>query len=417
MNSEVKDKSSSGRLAAVFSLSLLTAWLIIGGCRSKLEFEGILDFDYQHEECVRVLIEDDLTSCQIKVENLSKVFADNSQIEFDGTVFNIESDRSKIQINGKTINSNTIVIEPRCPAISSVNGRKYRGKVSITLKGDELQIINTLPIETYLAGVVAAEMPAQWDSEALKSQTVSARTYCVYIRDRFGKNRSWDLKASQANQVYKGLIAEHPRIWSAINETYGLVLTCEESEHPKKIFPTYYCSVCGGHTENSKYVFGDSYLPLAGVECPYCKKVTSKKFFEWGPKEYSKEVVFNKLCQYYPQLKSKLGSLKTLEAVRKSEYNDFKRITRYKLIGENGKSDIVGGEDLRLSLDSTGRKLRSACCDIKDKDHSIVFKNGRGFGHGVGLCQYGVLAMAKEGSDYRAILSFYFPSSELKRIY
>jgi len=88
-----------------------------------------------------------------------------------------------------------------------------------------------------------------------------------------------------------------------------------------------------------------------------------------------------------------------------------------RLIGASGKGESIRAEDLRLAIDPTGQKIKSTMCQVNDNGKSFIFTQGRGFGHGVGLCQYGALAMAREGKTYRQILDFYYPGSFPKKLY
>ncbi|MDD5010986.1 MAG: SpoIID/LytB domain-containing protein, partial [Phycisphaerae bacterium] len=265
-------------------------------------------------------------------------------------------------------------------------------------------------------GVVAAEMPSYWDAEALKAQTIAARTYCLYIKSKFGKNRSWDVRATQANQVYKGVLAETVRTTNAVNGTAGMVLCCEQ-ETGCELFGAYYSSVCGGHTENSENVFGDKVAPLKGVECPYCSEITKPSLFYWPTAKFDKKTVTKNINERYPSLKE-LGTINKIEAVKVSEYDgNLTRITNVKLTGSTGKTGFLRGEDLRLAIDSSGTKIQSACCTIVSLEKEFLFVAGKGFGHGVGLCQYGAREMARQGKTAEQILSFYYPGSKIKILY
>ena len=95
-----------------------------------------------------------------------------------------------------------------------------------------------------------------------------------------------------------------------------------------------------------------------------------------------------------------------------SKHGRLRRITRVKIIGKNGKSDWLRGEDFRLSLDPSGRKLKSSLCTMTKDGPKFLFSKGHGFGHGVGLCQCGAQGMARNGADYRKILQYYYPGSK-----
>lgn len=300
----------------------------------------------------------------------------------------------------------------------TLNGRGYRGDLQIIIKADSnrFDVVNHVAVEPYLAGVIGAEMPGYWELEALKAQTIAARTYCLYIKERFGQNRHWDLRKTQANQVYQGIAAESNRIWRAVNRTAGSVLTCKNSKGNEDIFPAYYGSVCAGHTENSENVFGDSFEALIGVRCPYCKTVAKPKMLYWPSVNYKKSELSARLIERYPALKE-LGGITTIKVLEKSEYKNLSRITKVELAGPNSKTDWLRGEDFRLAIDPTGLKIKSAAFEIRNKGDSWSFVKGKGFGHGVGLCQYGAQALARKNKTAGQILQYYYPNSKMKKLY
>ena len=204
-------------------------------------------------------------------------------------------------------------------------------------------------------------------------------------------------------------------VWQAVNQTKGQVLTCRQSDDTQDIFPSYYSSTCGGHTENSENVFGDSYPSLIGVACPYCQNVAKPRFFFWPMTQFDKDDVIRKLLQKYPTLK-RLGNITSLSAADQTDHGEFSRLTKIRLLGSKGKSDFVRAEDLRLTIDPTGRKLRSTICQIMELHDKWAFLSGRGWGHGVGMCQCGAEGMARRGKTTEQILSHYYPKSKIQTI-
>ena len=255
-------------------------------------------------------------------------------------------------------------------------------------------------------------MPDYWEMEALQAQAIAARTYCFYIQKRFGANRNWDVRQTAAHQVYRGVSAESAQVWQAVTQTKGQVLVCRQPDGTEDIFPAYYSSTCGGHTENSENVFGDSFPPLAGVACPYCQNVAKPKFFFWPMIQFDKGYVVKKLLQKYPALK-RLGDITSISIADQSDHGEFSRLTKIKLSGSTGKSDFIRAEDLRLTIDPTGWKLRSTICQIMEIRDKWAFLSGRGWGHGVGMCQCGAEGMAREGKTTEQILSHYYPGSRI----
>ena len=259
-------------------------------------------------------------------------------------------------------------------------------------------------------------MPAFWHAEALKVQAIIARTYCLHIKRRFGRTRSWDLNKGQAHQVYRGVDAEHPRIWDAVDHTRGQCLTGQGTDDAYAIFPTYYSAICGGHTENSQHVFGDSFVPLSGVACSYCQDVAKLGQYLWPMAQYPKKTVSDRILRRYAKLGS-LGSIVELSPATQSDYAGYARITSFKLTGVNGKTDYLRAEDLRLTVDPSGREIQSTVCRIADWGDQWAFIGGRGWGHGVGMCQCGAQGLAKHGSTYQDILQHYYPGSRIVSIY
>jgi stage II sporulation protein D len=190
---------------------------------------------------------------------------------------------------GERLFGNGCVIEPDATSLLSINGKMYRGEIILFTASNarSLRVINQLHIEEYLAGVVGAEMPSYWGQQALKAQAIAARTYCLYTKNRFGKNRQWDVRRTQANQMYRGVSAETATVKQAVSETRAMVLTCDLRNSTTGIFPTYYSSTCGGHTESSYNTFGEYFPPLNGTRCEYCAKTALPNYMAWGPVVFS----------------------------------------------------------------------------------------------------------------------------------
>jgi stage II sporulation protein D len=372
---------------------------------------------------VRVLLLDNATSCTLKVGSSFSVIdgrtrSAKTRFEQAKTSINIRLVSGGISVGSHLIGTEQVIILPDQPHIFSLNGNAYRGRLKLIINpsGDSFDAVNIVPLEPYLAGVVGAEMPSYWEPEALRAQAVAARTYCLYIKRHFGGKRTWDVRKTQANQVYLGLAGEAAQVWEAVNKTFGRVLVCNHRDGTEDLFPAYYSSSCGGHTENSRHVFGDTFEPLSGRRCPYCKDVAKPRYFFWPAARYSKAYVTARLLQKYPSL-GKLGEITDIIPVRPSNYEGFSRLTSVKLLGSTGESEFLRAEDLRLTIDPTGRKLRSTVFKVANTRNEWAFLSGRGYGHGVGMCQCGAQAMAREGKTATEILLFYYPGSEIVSVY
>jgi stage II sporulation protein D len=363
---------------------------------------------------MRVMLFYNRTECTISAPDGFYLRDDSTGVEarFPDTSesMTVQAAENRIRIGGMLMDG-PVTLEPQDPFVFFLNGQGYRGNLVFSIaEPNGLQIVNVLPLEAYLLGVVGAEMHSYWESQALQTQSIAARTYALYTKNRYGKERDWDVTANQANQVYRGLSAETATVRNAVEQTCGMVLACPTEQGKLGIFPSYYSSSCGGHTEDSLPVFGESFAALKAVQCPWCGKITKAQFRDWGPVEYSIEEIHRKLAERYPKLAEKLGKITAVQIVRTGSLG---RVTGVSLTGSNGKSDFVRGEDFRLSLDSSGMKLKSTIFSLKREGIVYVFYDGHGFGHGVGLCQTGAEYLAREGKTYSEILAWYYPGATI----
>ena len=399
---------------------------LANSCKDRQIVTPTPQMDIDPQYWVRVLLLDDVNNCMVEIPSAFSINNGDpdlqKQVELVGFgniegPINIRLIDGEITISGKTFSDEQIIISPDEPYVFNLNSKKYRGKLNLitNLEGSSFDAVNIVPIESYLAGVAGAEMPDYWEPEALKAQVIAARTYCLYTKKRFGGNRNWDVGKTAAHQVYQGVSAESAAIWNAVNQTTGMVLTCKQSNGIEDIFPAYYSSTCGGHTENSKNVFGDSFIPMTGVPCPYCQDVAKPKFFFWPMVRFDKIDITDRLFQRYEKLKQ-LGDINNINIADQSDYGDFSRLTMIELLGSNGNKEFLRAEDFRLAIDSTGRKIKSTCFQLEDLDDSWAFLSGRGWGHGVGMCQCGAEGMARKGKTAKQILSHYYPESKILTI-
>ena len=424
MFTTAQSTANSSKLLTRMVFWIFLLWLVaLGGCKARQLIRTTPQMDIEPEFWVRVLLLDNTKACTLMTSSSFTVL--DPQIQTTEAHFgqldvptNVEIAAGRIVIAGQTFTGSEVIILPDDPHIFNLNGDDYRGKLKLILNpdGNSFDVVNLVPPEPYLAGVVGAEMPDYWEPAALKAQAIAARTYCLYIKRQFGGNRAWDVRRTQANQVYLGVAAESAQIWDAVNRTSGQVLVCKQTGGTEKLFPAYYSSTCGGHTENSKNVFGDSFEPLVGVPCPYCKDVAKPGFFFWPMAQFDKTTVTTRLLKRYPKLKQ-LGEITNISPGKQSNYGKFSRLTLVKLLGSTGKSDFLRAEDFRLSIDPTGRKLKSTICRIISMGDKWAFLLGRGYGHGVGMCQCGAQAMARQGKTARQILFYYYPGSNIVRVY
>jgi len=413
---------------AALLAGLLASALILVGCKQREIVRPTPQMEADAEFWVRVLLLEDAAECTLAASSGLRVsryesestagFSDASAAEVP-TPMRVTVAEGKLRFGHAPQSSPSVIVGTPPPYIFSLNGKSYRGRVRLTINPDgrTFKAINLVPLEPYLAGVVGAEMPSYWEMEALRAQTIAARTYCLYTKGRFGANRAWDVSSTQASQVYRGIEAESARIWKAVTSTNGKVLTCiDGSGGDANLFPAYFSAICGGHTEDSRHVFGEAFGPLQSVPCPYCKDAARLGMYFWPMVQVDRQTATRQLAARYASLGA-LGEIKDMVVVGRSDYGSFTRLTSIRLVGTTGKTDTLRGEDLRLSLDPTGRKIQSTICQIVPWGDGWAFLSGRGWGHGVGLCQYGAEGMARLGRTAEEILQHYYPEAIIENTY
>jgi len=274
-------------------------------------------------------------------------------------------------------------------------------------------IVETLDIEKYIMGVLSKEMGPLWPEEALKAQAVVSRTLAVYMINENRKNDcSYDIENSTSHQVYNETDCE--KIENAVKETEGEILT-----YKGNIVQVFFHANCGGKTAKAEDVWGGYYPHISSVDDPYC---SSSPYYSWE-KSFSKDKLSRILKEASYQAKfSKIFSILPIQGISIESRDDTGRVTILKLIGKNGKIVSLTGHEFRMMVNQ-GRKVFFDSPDIipstkfnvkKDGDYFIF--TGEGYGHGVGMCQWGARKMAEEGFNYREILKYYFPEMELSKI-
>jgi len=289
----------------------------------------------------------------------------------------------------------------------------YPGRLFIEARPDGvLNVINYVDVERYVASVVAREVWPTFQREAYRAQAIAARTY-VLLQMKLRQDEDYDVVSTQRAQVYGGLRTDGTgqRAANAAQHTRGLVCTWRDGRG-NHLFSTYYSAACGGESQSAS-IFGpaDDVPPLSGgVHCDYCK-IAPGEAYRWGPVRIDRTQVFEKLVKGIPEIES----LVRIEGIEPMNRSSGSRATRFRIIGQNGQSIEVPAERFRLAIGGT--TMRSTDVDIRIEGDEVIFENGRGFGHGLGLCQWGMEGQARAGRSAGGILSFYYPGAELTRVY
>lgn len=277
-----------------------------------------------------------------------------------------------------------------------VNGREYPGTLDVLANGDGLAVVNELPLEEYLAGVLKAEVSDQWPVEMLKAQAIVARTYAAYHR-QLNAGKPFHLLASTAHQQYIGKVPSASPVWLAVKETEGEVLHWEG-----QLFPAFFHSESGGHTEDPRMVFSAANMPAL--------KPVRDEFAALSPHAYwSLDLRLADLAELLKKSGIAVGSVVRLEVL---ERGPSLRVIRLAVHGTRGSAALRGIDFRKLvGNDSLKSTLFAVAVDRKYARFA-----GRGYGHGVGFSQWGAKAMAERGFRYRQILEFYYPGSTLSSL-
>lgn len=268
----------------------------------------------------------------------------------------------------------------------SANGVTVQGDVVVAKGRSQLIAVNVLPLEAYLQGVLGSEMPKTFPIEALKAQAIAARTYALNKKlEQYGQ--PFYLGSSVISQVYRGLAADDPRTRQAIDETKGLVLTWQLQP-----IEAYFHASCGGHTESGLEALGRDLPYLPSVSCPCGRLPTSR----WTLRVQAKEL--------QPVAGGRPGAI---QVQGRSPTGRVRRVQ----VGARSIDAVSFRERLGYM------RLKSLDFDVRAATKDGWVLEGRGFGHGAGLCQWGSRVLAEQGNDFRAILQHYYPGTELQTLY
>lgn len=303
-----------------------------------------------------------------------------------------------------------------------VAGTSYRGRMRLVPRGqDRMLAVNHVDMESYLAGVLSKELYPNWHPEAYRTQAIAARTFALYHHITAHEGSDCDLGAGQGAQVYGGVDGETDRAWTAVRETHGQILAIGPRNR-RKVFMAQYSSCCGGTVNAAAAIRRAAAIePLHGGQvCEHCR---NGSHYRWEDVAIPLGEVYRALVKTYPAQARPLGGVVDLRVEQRLHGRWVAWATvvgRRKDASGNPRTMKVRGQDLRIALmrhTGAGSKLRSICCDIEVRDGTAVFSNGRGFGHGVGLCQWGAQGKAAAGWTAERILAFYYPGAIITRAY
>lgn len=294
--------------------------------------------------------------------------------------------------------------------VVGINNQYYRGNLEIRQIGGQIWVINIVDIEDYLKGVVPCEIGGISKNliEAAKAQAVAARTY-AYAHLNQHQDLGFDLYATIQDQVYQGISCETELTSIAVEQTKRQILT-----YRNRAIEAKYHSTCGGITADFNDAWaGDAPPYLRSVRCPYCK---DSPFYTWE-KVLSKKQFFTNIRTRLKRIGKEIPSDELIKKIKLMKNKRSRRVN--KLIIRTEKNEyVIPGYHVRVVLgdnNDPGGSLKSNYITIKTQGDKVIIE-GQGFGHGVGMCQFGAMEMARKGKDYRKILRHYYRASKIKKI-
>ena len=315
------------------------------------------------------------------------------------------------RLGQRQITATTLDIVPEQSPAIWIADREYRGRIRLVRqpKG-KIVIVNVVPMEDYVSSVVDGEMPAAFPDAARQAQAIAARSYVFFQLRGSGPSPPFDVFASTRSQNYGGyqyrgrdgrlFAAESESSRHAARQTAGII--CLFDGQP---FCTYYTAVCGGRTVGGAAVFNDEIPALAPVECPWCQEA---ELFRWT-QEIPLGHVSGRLQRFLVRQGRPFGSL---ASIRRTNRTDSIREPAFE-ISDGSRRYRVSAFDLRRQLNPAN--VPSYQFEARVADGLLVLE-GRGHGHGVGLCQWGARGLAEAGSGPLGILRHYYPGVEVVRL-
>jgi stage II sporulation protein D len=281
-------------------------------------------------------------------------------------------------------------IEPTGKGFVYIGDRWYRGRTLVIPTQKGLTAVNWVELDEYLYSVIGGEMDSRWPQEALKAQAIAARTYALYEREKQRSNPIFDLGDSPDKwQIYKGVSSESPSTYAAVDSTAGQVLT-----YKNNIILSVFHACSGGHTENVEDVWGNT-LPYLRAVQDYDQNISE---CNWVRNFSNAEI-----SQRIPEI----GNVKDMLPESLSPYGSVKVL---RIVGDKGIK-VLKGEDVRTALRLKSTRFRVT----KATDGSFVLQ-GLGFGHGLGMSQWGAYNLAMRGANHLQILGHYYPGVALTPI-
>ncbi len=309
-----------------------------------------------------------------------------------------------------------------------VNGTRYPGVIQIRPRWSDsassMDVVASMGIETYLPGVLQGEMFKTWPRQAFEAQAVASRTYALHERDRARReNRTYDVEANTNDQAYTGGMIV-PIAAEAARTTRGQVITYNGG-----LIRAYYSSTCGGRPASAAY----AWPKVAGTEFNNAKPLQGKvrqapckdsKWYRWSVTRDDDELS-QRIRAWARSNKHDAAGMGRLRTIRVGDRNDAQRPNSYVVVDSGGREFEFAPEQIRQALNQPAGGLppvteanRVLSGDFETEVWADKVRlHGRGWGHGVGMCQYCAKAFAEQGMDWPTMIKTFYPGVEVGKMY
>ncbi|MBL0225667.1 MAG: SpoIID/LytB domain-containing protein [Geobacteraceae bacterium] len=341
-------------------------------------------------ETIRVAILKNAPSVTVDGEGIIAIRENGSAVALSPPVL-IRYGRNSVIVDGTAYRRLTFAGS----SAVQVNGKPYRGVAEVSPGEKGVLVVNELPLEEYLVGLINCEISSAWPMEAVKAQAVIARTYAIH-KKQARSTSFYHLESSVIDQVYEGCEIEDSRARRGVTDTAGEVLRYGDA-----VIQAFYHSNCGGRTEASEHVWGRHLPYLTGVDCRYCLS---------SPSSYWDQKIA--VSELEERLKAAGYKVSGVTDIRAGSRNSRGRLKNVMVISSRGESSLPG-DQFRKAIGYS--VIKSTDFTVKVVNGEAVF-SGLGNGHGVGLCQWGAKQRALDGFGYDEILSYYYPGTGLIKL-
>jgi len=351
---------------------------------------------------IRILVQHDKSQIQVSVPASFEVLDDQGRSVVRGEKLGgatVKPIGQGIQWWEQVVSTRFLVVKSMGNGIRVGSSGIYRDEVLIykNSKG-KLDVVSRLALDDYLKGVIPFEGNPKWALESLKALAIVSRTFAL-TKMLTRQKEEYDVSSGFISQVYAGKQIENDRTNQAIDATRGEVLL-----YKGKIFPAYYHSTCGGATTAADLVWRVKPLPpLGGVECKFCQR---SPHYKWEAIVTPAEIK-EKLAKQEMPVNEVLG-------VRTDKIDRTGRAHKL-VIKSTWAEKTVDADAFRVWIDPM-RLKSNLITKIRANDAGAFVFKGKGWGHGVGMCQYGMKYLGELGYGYQEILGYYYPGAQVSKL-